>query len=325
MAVSSDMREHTLVVESPRRSATMAEMAVAHLFATEMPRIATRLTALGGGTQRANSKRTPRWVEEACLFRHHRASKGRIVFYAPTLRRAAPRVFTGQRDLFVDTIDPGLTAFSLLGFGLRDMVREAEDSDRFDEPMLTRFRQIFGRIRREGARGLIMENLQDLTPELTLGPESELHAKHLLDKTPAPRRVRVTGRIVSLRLRGQVFEVQVGVDAGKGDVVRCVALEGVGKLATYFEHQHLVALDGEAVYRPSGRLLRIDADRVDSASAGDAMFARVPVARPTTIERLHEIERSGSARNWLAAVTGKWPGDETEDELLDALKANGEE
>lgn len=70
-----------------------------------------------------------------------------------------------------------------------------------------------------------------------------------------------------------------------------------------------VVISGMAHYRPSRRLLMVVAEAINEAGTGDQIFESAPVARD---------ESSG-----VSAFFGTWPGEETEEELLEALQGIG--
>jgi hypothetical protein len=81
-----------------------------------------------------------------------------------------------------------------------------------------------------------------------------------------------------------------------------------------------VAVNGTAVYRASGRLLRVDADVVEPAREGDEVFSRVPAALPL-LQHVEALRAPSAAKGtWLRDVIGAWPGDEPFDELLAELR-----
>jgi hypothetical protein len=86
-----------------------------------------------------------------------------------------------------------------------------------------------------------------------------------------------------------------------------------------FFGQAVLAL-GQAVYRPSGRLLRIDAVAVEPAVNLPSLWSKVPAPQsakpPRTRERLGAGQKHG-----VAAFFGTWPGDETADELAAAVRS----
>lgn len=78
-----------------------------------------------------------------------------------------------------------------------------------------------------------------------------------------------------------------------------------------------IVVFGKAVYRPSGRLLRIDADKIEAGSDSDQFFGRVPPripAQPTVRNVPNTVGKEG-----VNAIFGKWPGTETDEQVTEAL------
>ena len=78
-------------------------------------------------------------------------------------------------------------------------------------------------------------------------------------------------------------------------------------------------IDGLAVFRPSGRLLRIEAEGIEPAAEADlGVWSRQP--RPTFAALAeHHLFQAQGPRTGINAIIGQWPGDETEEEFLAAL------
>jgi hypothetical protein len=91
----------------------------------------------------------------------------------------------------------------------------------------------------------------------------------------------------------------------------------VDTLSACFRKSVLVL--GKAVYRPSGRLLRIDASEMRLADESDRFFSKVPLPRHVTVD-VRSLARRNSQKNGMAAVFGKWPGDETDEQIEAALR-----
>ena len=80
-----------------------------------------------------------------------------------------------------------------------------------------------------------------------------------------------------------------------------------------------VLIEGTAVYRPSGGLLRLEAEAIRVANGGDRLFRQAPTpmvrTTPSLLVRQQQMPTTGAN-----AVFGRWPGDETEEELLAACE-----
>jgi len=125
-----------------------------------------------------------------------------------------------------------------------------------------------------------------------------------------PKAVRVTGTLDT-------------ISATKSDVVLTLA-DGTAVAARLDAHDNQqlktlfglrVVVSGMAQFSPSGKLLVIDVEHLGPARDGDAVFAPKATARPVA-SLLPQDEASG-----VLAFFGTWPGDETDEDLLDALKA----
>ena len=80
-----------------------------------------------------------------------------------------------------------------------------------------------------------------------------------------------------------------------------------------------MTLTGKAVYRPSGRLLRIDASEMRLAGDNERFFSKVPAPRHVEVD-VRSLARPNSQKNGIAAIFGKWPGDETDEQIEAALR-----
>jgi hypothetical protein len=84
-------------------------------------------------------------------------------------------------------------------------------------------------------------------------------------------------------------------------------------LRDYFGKPVLVL--GRAVYRPSGRLLRIDAVALEDGAGAPALFSKVPPAQTARPPSPGRLKLSETGRRGVAAFFGTWPGDETDAEF----------
>lgn len=92
----------------------------------------------------------------------------------------------------------------------------------------------------------------------------------------------------------------------------------VDSLKNYFNRD--VVIEGQAVFRPSGKLLRIDAQAIEAATANDNFFRTVPtgVAHQDIrrVARLRPTEDSVYAR-----ILGRIPAEESDDDFIAAIEA----
>ena len=73
---------------------------------------------------------------------------------------------------------------------------------------------------------------------------------------------------------------------------------------------------GRAVYRPSGKLLRIDAEGIRERARGSSLlFAKVPPPRELRPSAVRRKALFASTAGSAPAFFGTWPGDETDEDF----------
>jgi hypothetical protein len=286
----------------------------------ELPQ-AIRATVSMAFRNRSHVKgRRPGWLDRAADVRfvgHEGNGKSVLYFEAPQLGEAAAEMYA-QPSLFPDTDDrpdKDDTAFDVFGDVLNDVQTRNADSEHYDPSLLDRITQ-FNRVFKKGpysevdftSRRFPEETPARLTPELV---ES---AKSLLGRTPSPRRVRIVGQLDGLAASTQRFSVLL--DSGE-KVTGNFADDQVDAMQKLWR-QRVVVL-GRAIYRASGRLLRIDAEAVKPGDNERTIFSRMPSPPGTRIDTAR-LRKPQGAKSGINAVIGKWPGKETEQEITAILE-----
>lgn len=234
-------------------------------------------------------------------------------FEVPSFGEVAGEMFS-QKLLWEDGPKPDQTAFELLGAALSDVRKRERESSRFDRGMLQRVSS-YRRILRRGISriGLPDTNLADAGEINQLVVEA---ASELCAATPAPRRVRIAGRLDLMAAKQAVLKL----DVKEGVFVTAVweGAEPVETLKDYFNRD--VVLEGAGVFRASGSLLRIDADAITFASAQDEFFRQLPAALTApdyeAITRLRPGEKSPFGK-----ILGSIPAEESDEEFVAAVEA----
>ncbi|MCG8424387.1 MAG: hypothetical protein MJE77_41370 [Proteobacteria bacterium] len=166
-----------------------------------------------------------------------------------------------------------------------------------------------------GKSGIQLGGLSDQLGTVTVRESDATVIERLRDQTPAPRSVRVTGTLdtisatsaeITLRV-SQDITVRARLDAPNSELLR--------KL-----FNTRVVISGRAHFGSSGRLLFVAAEYVGAASEGDELWATVPSPdagiKSLVIEPMLQTSEKG-----ISAFLGIWPGDESDEELRNALEA----
>jgi hypothetical protein len=234
-------------------------------------------------------------------------------FEVPTFGSVASELFK-QRLLWEDGPKPEETAFELFGAALHDVAARSTESNSFDPGLLRRIRT-YQRVLARGVDRITM-------PDTAAGRRGQIDAdvvvaaSELYAVTPAPRRLRVTGRLDVMGASQGVLKL----DVRPSEIVTALweGDEPVESLREFFNRE--VVVEGIGVFRPSGSLLRVDADAIAAASSQDEFFRRVPSA---VVQRdYHKLVRlKAGEKSAYAQLRGSLSGDESDEEFDAALAA----
>lgn len=264
--------------------------------------------------------RAPEWLNRAADIRyvgHQGDGQTELLFEAPTLGDSAGEIYE-QKELFEEfSTRPSEndTGFDLLGDVLCDVKSRNSDSAHFDSPLLARlmrFEKVFKKSPFHDVTFISRRHTK--RKPASMSPSIIDSAKSLLGKTPASQRVRLVGQLDGMEASTQRFSVLLDSGEKVFGVFSDEQLDSINELW----RQRVLVL-GTAVYRPSGKLLRVDADEVTLTEETGKFFSTIPQPRREHFD-LRETIRSQQQKKGLAAIMGKWPGDESDDEIALALK-----
>lgn len=279
--------------------------------------LATRL-AVEGESRRKGPR--PAWLDAACAIDITGLNAGSvaIAMEVPTLREADATKFggEGQRSLFEegDQQFGDKTAVDLFGQVLESIIDgDAEDvvADRALLDTCVRFARASG----DRFEGIQLGGLRGRQLPLVIRPDHIPRIERLRDDTPPPQAARVAGSLDT-------------ISASSTDVILKLK-DGTRVPARFEDHDpdalkelfgRSVVISGMAHYRPSGRLLMVVAEAINEAGTGDQIFEAAPVARRRLPVNTAVAQDESSG---VSAFFGTWPGEETEEELLEALQGIG--
>jgi hypothetical protein len=266
----------------------------------------------------ARGKR-PRWLTAASDIRFvgHSGDDTTILhFDAPCLGDAASNLYE-QSELWPTRPDANDTGFDLLGDVIADVAADNGDSERFDRPLLREVERF-----RHGLDGWFQQmeftgNRYSVSQPAIITSAVIESAQRLSHNTPQPQQTRLVGKLDMIRDSTNSFAIKLK----DGQEVRGVLIDGeIARITALFRQEVLVL--GKAIYRPSGKLLRIDADEVILAGERDQFFSAVPKPKRSRYD-LREVLREQQHKKGISAIFGKWPGDETDEQIAEAMKELG--
>jgi hypothetical protein len=231
------------------------------------------------------------------------------VLQAASLAEAVPERFA-QPDLF-DGLDPARSCLDLLEASLRDAVAWRGESDAYDDGLVRTF-EGFSQVLRHGVEAV---ELGGGAPTRIDEASVETLAR-LRRAIPPDQQARLAGKLDVLRHTDRMFTLVLetgaqvrGVVAGDdGDP------SGLGEL-----WGQDVVVTGVVKFRPSGSVLRIEAERIERAEARDlSLWSREPrsVLGDLDARALHQAQ---GPRSGVNAMFGRLPGDESDEDVIEAL------
>ncbi|MFZ4595187.1 MAG: hypothetical protein ACOYOF_13100 [Verrucomicrobiaceae bacterium] len=236
-----------------------------------------------------------------------------VCFELPLFGEAAPELFA-QGQLWDDGPRPESSAFDLLSDAVIDIGAGRSNSDHFDKPLLSRVGR-YGVLFKKGLqRVALVDDGRRTVAHINAAVVESAH--QLSRKTPASRRVRVTGKLDLMGASQGVMKLHLR----PGEIVTAL-WTGQGDLEQ-FKHcfNADVVVEGTGVFRPSGTLLRVEADAVAAASSQDEFFRELPKSLETpdyeSLLRVRPGERSAYHR-----ILGVIPAEESDEEFAAAIEA----
>jgi hypothetical protein len=262
----------------------------------------------------ASAGAPPAWLERASDIRtvgfSQSGSLSILHVKAPKLGDAVPEIFD-QQKLWPGIASAEDTVIQLIGKTGQSVRRQETASDLYDQPLLRHFASWQRLFKREVREVHLPASFGGDSIPVTLDISVVENARSLSDQTPMPRQIRIVGKLDMVRHSTRSF----GLVLDRGEEVHGVLQEGDPELLKKFFGREITVF-GKAIYRPSGTLLRIDAQEILDTAAGREAFSTVPEAfsKAPRVERRPQTNRTG-----VAAFFGIWPGEETDEELLATL------
>lgn len=235
-----------------------------------------------------------------------------LLFESPRFGDAAPSLYE-QTEMFPTGLpNAQYTGFDMLAGVLSRIGQADADSDRYDRALLGGIATFD-----KGLNGTFQSiELMQTRAHATQFLDGSLteRARELRNRTPSPRPVRLLATLDMLR----VSTGSLGLKLDDGTEVRgAISEDGLSTAQEFLGTQVLV--HGRAVYRASGRLLRVDVDAIESGEGVPTLWARVPEPIRASLTP-QQLSATGPQTGGVAAFFGRWPGDETEDELVASLQ-----
>ena len=289
---------------------------IGQLF-VELPKVIRQSISMAVQNRSSNKGRSPEWLKRAAdvRFVDHRYENGVCLrFSAARLGDAAPELFV-QQSLFPELMpDANATGFDLLANVLSDIRAGDKDSQHFDTNLLRNVGHFHKFFQKGPFTAIEFPDPKSKDRAIELTEDLVVSARSLCGMTPAPERVRLVGELDGIEASTQRFTLVLDTGEKVNGVFGDAQMDEMRRLW----RQRVLVL-GSAVYRPSGRLLRIEADEVRTGIGEASIFSRLPRSPHEQLDR-GKLQQQQGPRSGMAAIAGAWPGDETDSEIEAALE-----
>lgn len=259
---------------------------------------------------------TPEWLKKSLELTVTGISKGSTVLEveAPTLLETAPTQVE-QQDFWYSRPEPNDTSISLLSRSFTDAVSGKRENEQYDQGVL--------------------KTLSSFKPLL----ENYLDEVQIIstDRPYEDFNFRQEDLIIITKLRQEMRQPQAVVVSGKFDLIehaerrfQLIQEDGhkiYGKAESHFiTDQDMrdywgekVTVKGTAYFNLSGKIRLIEAQAIKLFEIGEQVFERVPELMLAT-EKIPSLKKGKVVKNPLQEIWGKWPGDESIEDMLITLR-----
>jgi hypothetical protein len=226
--------------------------------------------------------------------------------FEDTIKHLQLNLFKATEDLWT------LTPMALVIQTFRAALLEGEDKDNLDKPLLKtllRFRKNF-----VSDHEVFYFSNRKSTPEIKITKHDFKKIEYLDESFPEPKRIIINGQLdemkVSKNKLGLVTQDGfVNIFANENTIIQGI-VKYMGKDVT---------IAGMAHFKPNGQLSYIEIREFFEPGQKDSFYSKKPVSMTAAQQQLFQIKQ-GKRRNPLSAITGKWPGDESFDDLIKMLE-----
>ena len=274
-----------------------------------------RLAVEGESVKRGKA---PGWIAAAVDMNFTGLKPGSTVLDidAPTFRQTLGNRLENQEHNFF-RVEPDDTALSLVSRSIRDATSENRESDYFDAGVLSGLLKL-SPFFKNYAQSLELHVEGEQSPEFVLAAGDMEKVEKLKRETPDPQAFVVTGMLDEIEHTNRRFEIKLSdgrTIPGRVDD-EFMSVEG---LRDFWGKR--VTVKGMVYFKPSGKVQLLESHFVRDAEPGEEIFDELPVA-DFTPELFDSSHLKVGYVSPFKDVRGSWPGDESLETILAALRAN---
>lgn len=218
-----------------------------------------------------------------------------------------------QGDFFKEEILnelPQMTPMSLVINSYHEALSDGEKNN-LDRALLKSLRDI-RKLLIDDEEQIIISNRGSI-PKLKLKKKDFRKIELLEEESPIPQQVIVNGIVELLQYSKSRIIIHTSEGVVNGYLSEQIVTDDISK---YWGKEITVA--GTANYKSNGRMSFIEVERLFAPGKEDAYFSHIKM-KDTSEQQLQKHLKDFSYTNGLKELVGKWPGDESLDEIIKSL------
>ena len=257
----------------------------------------------------------PAWLARSLDFTVTGLEEGSttIVLDAPRLGETAPEQIK-QQDLWYSKPKPEDTALTLLSRSVKDAVSENVESNAYDKGVLDSLLSFESFFKTFGDK-LVVQSPVRPAENFSLSCSELEHVRRLKTETPEATAFVISGQFDMIQHSNRRFHLLLG----NGHVIPGTIdrdILNVENMRDFWGKK--VTIKGMVHFNPGRKVRLFEAQTIKPAEEGEEIFEKMP-APPKPIALFETDLHKLSVGPALEEIWGKWPGDESIEELLAAL------
>ena len=310
----NDFKKHTIKLKGYQTEDGKISFKLLKDLGDQLTRLAaSTLLSYVEGSSKIKRGKSPVWLTNSIDFNLTGIGEGSTVLEieAPILSESLAEV---QLPIFQEIDSSKLketSALDLSFFAYEQALNNKEESYLLDKNLLREIMQFKKVLESEGAEIIFESNQTEF--KITNNILSEI--KVLEDKTPPSRKAKVTGKLDVLQHSQSQLELVTDGKKMRAKLSGKLNFDDVLKL---FGED--VILSGIANFNPAGKITSFVIQSIKKAASEDDYFRHIPQPIFKEFDLQRVVEAKGYKGTDIEELIGKWPGDESTEELLALLK-----
>lgn len=310
----SNYKKHTLKLKGYETENGKIPFSLLKGLSEQLTRLAeSTLLSYIEGNSKVKRGKTPSWLMESIDFNLTGIREGSTILdiEAPILSESmGNQQIPIFQDFQVDELKK-TSALDLSFFVYKQALGNHQDSNLLDKNLLKEIIKLNKILDSDKAEIIFTSNNEKF--EITKNTLSEI--KILEEKTPSAIKAKITGKLDVLQHSKSQLEILID-----GKKIRAKLSEKIQFDDVFQLFGQDVSVSGIANFNPAGKISSFEITAIKKAESEDDYFRSMPqpIFKEFNLKRI-KTENEYQSTN-IENLIGKWPGDESTDELLEMLK-----